>query len=78
MKVEPMRDGEGITMGLESEALNQVRKKLNNREKEVNRGECNRCLYLIDFILYPYRSGWFRISMEIEFVTHCHVVIFIK
>jgi hypothetical protein len=34
--------------------------------------------FLIDFILYLCRSGWFRISMEIHFVTHCHVVTFIK
>jgi hypothetical protein len=35
--------------------------------------------FLIDSILYLCRSGWFRrISMEIDFVTHCHVVFFIK
>jgi hypothetical protein len=34
--------------------------------------------FLIDFILYLCHSGWFRISMEIDFVTHYHVVIFIK
>jgi hypothetical protein len=26
--------------------------------------------FLIDFILYLCYSGWFRISMEIDFVTH--------
>jgi hypothetical protein len=26
--------------------------------------------FLIDFILYICRYGWFRISMEIDFVTH--------
>jgi hypothetical protein len=31
-------------------------------------------IFLIDFILYLCRSSWFR--MEIDFVTHCHVVIF--
>jgi hypothetical protein len=34
--------------------------------------------FLIDSILYLCRTGWFRISMEIDFVTHCHVVIFIN
>ena len=33
---------------------------------------------LIDFIVYLCHSGWFRISMEIDFVTHCHVISFIK
>jgi hypothetical protein len=35
-------------------------------------------LFLMDSILYLCLSGWFCISMEIDFVTLCHVVIFIK
>jgi hypothetical protein len=34
--------------------------------------------FLIDTILYLCRSGWFHISMEIDFITHCHVVILIS
>jgi hypothetical protein len=35
-------------------------------------------IFLIDLILYSCRSHWFRISMEIDSLTHCHVTIFIK
>jgi hypothetical protein len=34
-------------------------------------------IFLIEFILYLCCSGWFHISIEVDFVTHCHVVIFI-
>jgi hypothetical protein len=34
--------------------------------------------FLIDSIFYLCRSGWFRIRMEIDFIAHCYVVIFIK
>jgi hypothetical protein len=37
---------------------------------------CHEYIFLIDFILYLCCSGWFHISMEIDFVTHCHLMIF--
>jgi hypothetical protein len=35
-------------------------------------------IFLIDFILYLCRFWLVRINMEIDFITHCYVVIYIK